>query len=72
MGGHFGTRTHHGDYGFTWTVTFVTEKGAHPLLEVTDANFSTSFNVADWTGAGPQVWVRKLHEGVHPGANFSA
>ena len=64
-------KTRHGDYGFTWTVTFLTEKGNQPLLAVPYSNFSSSVGTSAWTGDGDQVWIRKVHNGVHPGANFS-
>ena len=67
--------THHGDYGFTWTVTFLTEKGAQPLLTVPHSNFTPPAGATElgsnWTGTGDQVWIRKVHNGVHPGPNFS-
>eukprot|EP00937_MAST-01D_sp_MAST-1D-sp2_P000006 g6.t1 len=66
-------QTQHGDLGFTWSVTFVTEKGDLPLLTSPSSNFSAlRQQPAVWTGTGPQVWVRKVHKGLHPGAAFDA
>jgi len=63
--------TRHGDLGYTWTITFASEKGDLPLLKAPEQSLLTLDGTKTiWSGSGDAVWVQKLHAGVHPGAAF--